>query len=388
MTQNRDQNGALQYQEDTTCEVTVASVVTEKGHLASNCRNTQSKQEAPGRAAPSDGLKAASIKTVESISAEDEFTEAQLEDMLAKCRLRNEQKELGNVYANTCTITIESKESSQVVGPTLFLDLEIEGVPMEAVVDCGSPATIIFRSMLHEIARSLRRAGNPPPQISKPSIKVYGKDRKKSGHELVCTAQLEVTIQADGQSACVPMIVQPNSEQAYLLGTNATSLLGLRFLRANNKPLRAGTEPKQSLTHVRLVRTISVLSQASKIVKAEIESIDRKGEHCVFEPDVDVMESSGLIIPDTVLTIGEKGRVYIPLQSKLHRGAELCVIEPFVATTLDDVTRMCEKSQKVKSSCFKVTVQWRRKMFQYGGALDTITRLARAKFLSTPIFDQ
>ena len=116
-----------------------------KGHLARNCRNTQSKQEAPGRAAPSDGSKAASVKTVESIPAEDEFTEAQLEDMLAKCRLRNEQKELGNAYANTCTITTESKESSQVVGPTLFLDLEIEGVPVEAVVDCGSPATIISR---------------------------------------------------------------------------------------------------------------------------------------------------------------------------------------------------------------------------------------------------
>ena len=218
--------------------------------------------------------------------------------------------------------------------------------------------------MLHEIARSLRRAGKPSPQISKPSIKVYGKDGKKSGHELVCTAQLEVTIQADGQTAHVPVIVQPDSEQACLLGTNATSLLGLKFLRANNKPLRAGTEPKQSVTCVRLVRTISVPSQASKIVKAEIESIDRKGEHCVFEPDVDVMESSGLSIPDTVLTIGEKGRVYIPLQNlqsarvKLHRGAELGVIEPFVATTLnDDVTRTCTESQKVASSCAKVTVE-------------------------------
>ena len=88
------------------------------------------------------------------------------------------------------------------------------------------------------------------------------------------------------------------------------------------------------------MRTISIPSQASKIVKAEIE-------HWVFEPDVDMMESSGLSIPDTVLTIGEKGRVYIPLQNlqstrvKLHGGAELGIIEPFVATTLnDDVTHV------------------------------------------------
>ena len=78
---------------------------------------------------------------------------------------------------------------------------------MEAVVDSGSPTTIISRSMLLEIARSLRRAGKPLPEMSKPSIKVYGKDGKRSGHELLCTAQLEVTIQADGESACVPVIV-------------------------------------------------------------------------------------------------------------------------------------------------------------------------------------
>ena len=122
---------------------------------------------------------------------------------------------------NTCTITTESKESSQVVGPTLFLDLEIEGVPVEVVIDYGSPATIISRSMLHEVARSHRRAGKLSPRMNKPSIKVYGKDG--SEHKFVCTAQLEVTIQVDGQTACVPMIVQPGNKQACLLGTNATS---------------------------------------------------------------------------------------------------------------------------------------------------------------------
>ena len=71
---------------------------------------------------------------------------------------------------------------------------------------------------------------------------------------------------------------------------------------------------QNSFTHVRLVRTISVPSQASKIVKAKIESIDRRVS-VVFEPDVDVMESSGLSIPDTILTIGEKGRVCTPLQN-------------------------------------------------------------------------
>ena len=328
-----------------------------KGHLARNCRNPRLKHEAPGR---NDNSKAAAVKTIE---AESEFTEAQLEEMLARCRLRNERDHLGDAYANTCTVTTESQESNPVVGPTLFLDLEIEGVPVEAVMDCGSPATIISRRMLHEIARNLRRTGKPLPEMSKPSIKVYGKDGKRGGHELVCTAQLEVNIQADEKRACVPVIVQPDSEQGCLLGTNTTSLLGLQFLRANNKPLRTGTESKESVTRVRLVRTISVPSQASKIVKAEIESINRKGEDCIFELDLNVVASSGLSIPETVLTIGKKGRVYIPLQNmqdtrvKLCRGAELGVIEPFVATSPSDhATCMSEESQLVESSCAKVMV--------------------------------
>ena len=135
--------------------------------------------------------------------------------MLAQCRLHNNY--VGDAYANTCTVTTGSQESNPVVGPTLFLDLEIEGVPVEAVMDCGSPAIIISRRMLHVIARSLHCTGKPLPEISKPSIKVYSKDGKRGGHELVWAAQLEVNIQADRNRACVPVIVQSDSEHWVLM---------------------------------------------------------------------------------------------------------------------------------------------------------------------------
>ena len=80
-----------------------------KGHFAQNCHNTKSRQEAPGHAARNDGSRVATVKTVESASAENDFTEAQLEDMLSKCRLRNEQKQIGDAYANTCTVTADAR---------------------------------------------------------------------------------------------------------------------------------------------------------------------------------------------------------------------------------------------------------------------------------------
>ena len=121
-----------------------------KGHLARNCLGTQPKQESPDR---SDNPKEASIMMT---GAESELTEAQLKEMLARCKLRNEQEHFEDAYTNTRTVTTESnKNVIQVVVPTLFLDMEIEGVPVEAVVDGGSPVTIISRSILHKIARSL-----------------------------------------------------------------------------------------------------------------------------------------------------------------------------------------------------------------------------------------
>ena len=59
-------------------------------------------------------------------------------------------------------------------------------------MDCRSPATIISRRMLHEIARNLRRTGKPLPEMSKLSIKVYGKDGKEVGMSLCVLPSLRL----------------------------------------------------------------------------------------------------------------------------------------------------------------------------------------------------
>ena len=137
--------------------------------------------------------------------------------MLARYKLRNKQEHVGNAYTNTRTVTTESDNNvNQVVWPTLFLDMEIKGVPVEAVVDSESPATIISRSMLHKIARNLQHSGKPIPEMSKPSIKVYGKDGKNDRNELVCTALLEVTVHADGKlPACLWLCNQIANKHVY-----------------------------------------------------------------------------------------------------------------------------------------------------------------------------
>lgn len=76
-------------------------------------------------------------------------------------------------------------------------------------------------------------------------MRLFGKDGRSGGRELTITAQLGITIEADGESTVVPVFVQPGSEQQCLLGMNVLPALGLTMRRANGEPLviREGVDP-------------------------------------------------------------------------------------------------------------------------------------------------
>lgn len=166
-----------------------------------------------------------------------------------------------------------------------------------------------------------------------------------------------MTIRADGQCARVPVLVQPDSEQACLLGMNAIPLLALSLLRANGQPLRSTAQEEYPKARVRLVKTVTVSLRAGKIVKAEIEGGFRKGECYVFEPGLGAL--SGLSIPETVVTAGETGRIFVPLQNlsttrvKVQRGVELGTVELLQAGHANDVG-VKDQVEPLGSTCAQV----------------------------------
>ena len=111
------------------------------------------------------------------------------------------------------------------------------------MVDCGSQTTIISRSLLHGIARKLQEEGKPLPELKIPSVRLYGKDGLSGRSQLPISAEVELSIEANGETVTVPMFVQPNSAQACLLGTNATVPLKFQFLDGSGKPLRTIHHP-------------------------------------------------------------------------------------------------------------------------------------------------
>jgi hypothetical protein len=103
-----------------------------------------------------------------------EMSDSQLEQELAGRRLAREQQILTDSSSASTVNVVEG-----AVGPTLMLELSVEGLRVAAVVDTTSNSTIISRPMLHEIKQHLQAQGKPMPQLGLPCVPLYGKEGTK-----------------------------------------------------------------------------------------------------------------------------------------------------------------------------------------------------------------
>ena len=106
--------------------------------------------------------------------------------MLAEKRL---QKETRLAVGESTIRHVTTVEKAKAVGPTFWLNVTVEGIPMDAILDSGSESTIISRHLLHQVFRHRGQLGVPEPKLKVPSVKRYGKDGKVPGKELLITAE-------------------------------------------------------------------------------------------------------------------------------------------------------------------------------------------------------
>ena len=234
--------------------------------------------------------------------------------------------------------------------------MKIGGVVVEAFVDTGSQTTIISRSMLHSIVQHAKSCGSPLPVLEPPTVRLFGKDGRSGGQELVVTAQLQTTVEADGKSTVVPVFVQPESEQQCLLGMNVLPALGLTIRRANGEPVVTNEGADPVVAHVRLIQASTVPSLKGRFLKVKV---DRTLPECsgeskppiLFEPDSDTLESRGLSTQESLVTVDEDGCAWVPVQNcegvcaHLEKGMEVGTAR-YVKTVVESV---CDSESGVKS---------------------------------------
>lgn len=131
-----------------------------------------------GRASPSEsrGPRVGSGKSQRNVativaSTDDEFpTEvARREKRERVLQLREElqqaevEESLAEAVATLCTLTPGKGPSGATLGPTLSATVSFEGVPVSALLDSGSPVTIVSLSFLLQALKQ-QRATNQTPE--------------------------------------------------------------------------------------------------------------------------------------------------------------------------------------------------------------------------------
>ena len=318
----------------------------------------------------------------------------QLEQLLATMRLNLEQSKL-----NTLRVGTVFADSVEAVGPVVSVEVQIEGCPVQAVVDTGAQSTILSRALLHRIAKSMQDSGRDGPELVRPSAKLYGRSGADCS-ELTITAEAKLEVELDGHHVKVPVFIQPESDIPCLLGMNVLPRLGVQFLRGSRVSLlrdycgksttpedgnRGGDEamalapsevsPNVPVTEdssefrdetvqtvvgsrdktlpaetsvpeakVCIVRSTYLPSSSVRVLEAELQSPFKEGDTLIFEPNQTKKKQEGMLIPEVVVTQRSNGRILIPVENHLALSTRMNPGMCVGTATLVDVQSLTELS--------------------------------------------
>ena len=301
----------------------------EIGHYGRDC---PLKSETTGKSRSTNTGNSSNAGTIAA-----DLTEDELEQLLAQKKLT---KEGSLLPSSNNTVNATSTGKAGAIGPLLEVEVKIEGVPVKALLDTGVQSTIISRSTLHSVVKYLQGCNQPVPQLQLPTARLYGKDGEKRGKPLYITAEIPFVVSLGPNSVTVPVFVQPDSEQACLLGMNSLPFLGIEVRDSNGIQLlptepKSDDAPKPVASQISLLTSTVVPSHKGCVLRAKASSPDAvilDGDF-LFEPNQKALGSRGLSASECLVT-AEGGQVSLPIENfqeftaQLNAGEEIGMLRP------------------------------------------------------------
>ena len=122
------------------------------------------------------------------------------------------------------TLSVSQEKPKSGLGLTVTTPIQVNGVTTTALVDTGSPATIVSLEFVIRVLASARRPDQTPEQWKEATYAKFARPAvtfKSYGGQVVdITAQLGVTLTLGKQAVETPVLVQKDAPNDVLLGTD------------------------------------------------------------------------------------------------------------------------------------------------------------------------
>ena len=134
------------------------------------------------------------------------------------------------------TITLQESDVGTQLGPTLTSEVQFEGCPVKALLDTGSPSTIVVLDFLLETLAKQKKPEETPREwrarveqkMEPPTIPLCSYGRQKLN--ILC--QITVDIIRGNHKVTAKVQVQKGAPVALLIGTDLLSRLGFALLES------------------------------------------------------------------------------------------------------------------------------------------------------------
>ena len=214
------------------------------GYIARNCPRQRRQEEARGRNQPpypprGEARMAAVVPGRQASSLPGHVPQTTMTPPSSLQQDSVLDAALTTITATLHGLTPANQRAGLELGPTLTTEVELEGVPVQALLDTGLPATIVSLNLILELLASKRPKAQSPADWRKevekrlePStvtLQNYG------GGQLSLIRQIQVKLSKAGNQADAIIQVQQDAPVGLLLGTDVLAPLGFAMLEPDSE---------------------------------------------------------------------------------------------------------------------------------------------------------
>ena len=203
-----------------------------EGHISRNCPYPKEKQGSESK-----GRRTGAPQTTVSALVGEEDTE----DRMSKLTRRLEEVEEKFTPETATLNTMTAESGGNKLGPSITATVYVNGQPTQALIDTGSPATVISLDFaLATLVKGEKNEQSPSEwkeevqeKFSLPSITL----KAYSGHQLDIQYQVRVELTHGDRTLDTVVLVQEGAPHDLLLGTDLQPKLGFALVAADGTKL-------------------------------------------------------------------------------------------------------------------------------------------------------